>query len=168
MIIRISTITLSVLLAGCISTTQPKPVCPPVVKTVPVDTTIAQEKSTPPEAVHLARYTLVSLSSDDNLRFPLHQITTHSLPVSPAHHRLTREEALHRWLKGTGYGLCLAITTPAKLFYGSPLPDAQRRMGPVRTERALQIIAGSAWVMTVDEVSRTVCWLPSPAIRSLN
>lgn len=157
---------LGLLLAGCVSA----PPSPPVTPTVKITsaTTAAQKKATLPEVVHTARYTLVSLSPDDSLRFPLHQITTRTLLVSTAHHRLTREDALRGWLKGTGYGLCLAVTPAMKMFYSSPLPDTQRRMGPVRTERALQTIAGSAWIMAADEVSRTVCWLPSPAARTLN
>jgi type IV pili sensor histidine kinase/response regulator len=122
----------------------------------------SQKNAAPPEVVHTARYTLVNLTTDDSLRFPLRQIVSHTLPATHRH-SLTREEALRRWLRGTGYGLCLAVTPAMKLFYTSPLPDAQRRMGPVRTEQALQTIAGSAWEMTTDEVSRTVCWQPSPA-----
>lgn len=144
------------LLAGCTARPVPPLPCP-----------------TPPapvlaERVHTARYTLVDIAPAQTLRFPLQQVISKTLPASGKHHRhLTREEALHRWLDGSGYGLCLPVTTSMKLFYGSPLPDAQRRMGPVRTEAALQTIAGSAWVMTTDEVSRTVCWQPAPVIRSL-
>ncbi|MDK9361954.1 PFGI-1 class ICE element type IV pilus protein PilL2 [Lelliottia wanjuensis] len=153
---KISLIPGVLLLAGCTARSAPPLPCP-----------------TPPapalaERVHTARYTLVDISPAQTLRFPLRQIISKTLPPSGKHHRhLTREEALRGWLNGSGYGLCLPVTTSMRLFYGSPLPDAQRRMGPVRTEAALQTIAGSAWVMTTDEVSRTVCWQPAPAIRPL-
>lgn len=117
------------------------------------------------EQVHTARYTLVDITPSQALRFPLRQIITRTLPAPGKYHRrLTRQEALQDWLNGSGYGLCLPVTSTMKLFYGSPLPDAQRRMGPVRVERALQTIAGSAWIMTIDEVSRTVCWQPAPLV----
>lgn len=144
-------------LSGCVAPPAPPAPCPSV--PAPVAQTA--------ERVHTARYTLVDIRPPQALRFPLQQITTRRLPRDGKHHRhLTREEALRGWLDGSGYGLCLPVTTSMRLFYGSPLPDAQRRMGPVRTEAALQTIAGSAWVMTTDEVSRTVCWQPAPAIRS--
>lgn len=165
---RISAIGLSLLLAGCVCAPSPHPASPPVVKSAPTPATAAQKKTSPPEVIHTARYTLINMETDDSLRFPLRQIVSHTLPATTARHILTREDALRRWLKGSGYGLCLAVTPAMKMFYASPLPDSQRRMGPVRTEQALQTIAGSAWVMTTDEISRTVCWQPSPASQSLS
>lgn len=139
------------LLSGCAARTTPPVPCPTVLPPV------VQAK----EQVHTARYTLVDIAPSRALRFPLQQIVTRTLPAPKKHHRhLTRQQALQEWLNGSGYGLCLPVTSTMKLFYSSPLPDAQRRMGPVRIEQALQTIAGSAWTMTTDEVLRTVCWQP--------
>lgn len=144
------------LLSGCVPPPAPSVPCPPAVPAPKIQAA---------ERVHTARYTLVDIAPSQTLRFPLRQIITRTLPAPGKYHRrLTREEALQGWLNGSGYGLCLPVTSTMKLFYGSPLPDAQRRMGPVRVERALQTIAGSAWVMTTDEVSRTVCWQPAPLV----
>lgn len=143
-------------LSGCVAPPAPSVPCPPAVPAPKIQAA---------ERVHTARYTLVDIAPSQALRFPLRQIITRTLPApSKYHRRLTRQEALQGWLNGSGYGLCLPVTSTMKLFYSSPLPDAQRRMGPIRTERALQTIAGSAWIMTTDEVSRTVCWQPAPVV----
>ncbi|QMR41529.1 hypothetical protein [Klebsiella aerogenes] len=113
------------------------------------------------EVVHTARYTLVSLSPDDALRQPLHQIIRHTLPRHKKSAGLTRGDGLRAWLAGTGYGLCLPASRDARLLYSSPLPDIWRSAGPMRIDTALQAIAGSAWRMTVEEVSRTVCFVPA-------
>ncbi|MGL4725371.1 MAG: hypothetical protein ACRCWW_12835 [Scandinavium sp.] len=112
------------------------------------------------DVIHTARYTLVNLTPDDALRQPLHQITRHTLQGHTKSARLTRGDGLHAWLAGTGYGLCLPVSSDSRLFYSSPLPDVWRNAGPMRVETALQAIAGLAWKMTVDEVSRTVCFVP--------
>lgn len=143
-------------LSGCVAPPAPSVPCPPAVPAPKIQVA---------ERVHTARYTLVDIAPSQALRFPLQQIITRTLPAPGKYHRrLTRQEALQGWLNGSGYGLCLPVTSTMKLFYSSPLPDAQRRMGPIRTERALQAIAGSAWIMTTDEVSRTVCWQPASVV----
>ncbi|WP_267443817.1 PFGI-1 class ICE element type IV pilus protein PilL2 [Erwinia psidii] len=136
-------------------TEQPEPIIP----------------ASPPfvDVVHTARYTLVSLAPDDALRYPLRQIASHTLPVPKKGRKLpTRGDALHRWLTGTGYGLCLPVTEEARQLSGSPLPDIQRSPGPLRVEDALKIIAGPAWSMTVDEITRTVCFQRAPVVQRLS
>ena len=118
---------------------------------------------TSPEVVHAARYTLVSLAPEMALRQPLRQVTQHTLPRTSKNHPLTRGDGLRTWLTGTGYGLCLPVSRESRWLFSSPLPDVWRRTGPMRVEEALQAMAGPAWQMTIDEVSRTVCFrLASP------
>ncbi|MFE8147203.1 hypothetical protein RBA69_08230 [Brenneria goodwinii] len=123
----------------------------------------------PIEVVHTARYTLVSLTPDETLTFPLRQVTSHTLPA-PKKNRptTTRGDALRAWLSGTGYGLCLPVTSDARQLFAGPLPDIQRSMGPLRIDDALQVIAGAAWVMHTDEATRTVCFQRASADRLLN
>ncbi|HDP0319650.1 TPA: pilus assembly protein PilL, partial [Salmonella enterica subsp. enterica serovar Concord] len=66
------------------------------------------------------------------------------------------------WLTGTGYGLCLPVTREMRQLFNGPLPDSQRSPGPLRISEALEVIAGSAWNVTTDEVSRTVCFQRAP------
>ena len=111
-----------------------------------------------PGVVHTARYTLVSLTPETALRQPLRQVTQHTFPRSSRKPPLTRGDGLRAWLAGTGYGLCLPVSRESRWLFSSPLPDVWRHAGPMRVEAALQAMAGPAWQMTTDEVSRTVCF----------
>lgn len=114
----------------------------------------------PVEVVHTARYTLIRLAPDEALRYPLRQTASHTLPAPKKGRKdATREDALKIWLDGTGYGLCLPVTDDIRLLYSSPLPDIHRSPGPLRIETALQVIAGPAWTMSVNEITRTVCFM---------
>ena len=144
----------ALLLSACASQTpvtlpaKPDAVPNPVISAMPA----------PVAVVHTARYRLVNLSPDDALRFPLHQTATHTFASVKKKPALTRGDGLRGWLAGTGYGLCLPVDRDARLLFTSPLPDVWRRAGPLRVEEALQAIVGSAWQMTTDEISRTVCF----------
>nr|WP_242452388.1 response regulator [Morganella morganii] len=108
----------------------------------------------PVDVVHTGRYTLVSLIPEDALSFPLHQIASHNIPAPKKDQTITRGDALHTWLNGTGYGLCLPVTDNTRLLLNGPLPDVQRTMGPLHITDALHVIAGPAWSMTTDEITR--------------
>ncbi len=145
-------VTTAILLTACTPKSVTSPESAPVIPVSP----------TPVEVVHTARYTLVSLTPDEVLRYPLRQVARHSLPAPKKNGKLpTRGDALQLWLTGTGYGLCLPVTEDARQLFSSPLPDIQRSAGPIRIDDALKIIAGPAWTMAVDEVTRTVCFASS-------
>ncbi|MDN8600295.1 response regulator [Citrobacter sp. S2-9] len=136
----------------CLSACTCKP------QSVPVTVATVPARPAPPDVVHTARYTLVSLTPDDALRYPLRQIVSHSQVITRKHPVITRGDALRTWLTGTGYGLCLPVAEDMRQLLSSPLPDSQRSPGPLRISDALQMIAGSAWTVTTDEVTRTVCF----------
>lgn len=151
--------TTALLLTACTPKSVTRPESAPVIPASPA----------PVEVVHTARYTLVSLVPDEALRYPLRQIATHSFPVPKNNGKLlTRGDALHLWLTGTGYGLCLPVAEEARQLFSSPLPDIQRSPGPLRVDDALKVIAGPAWAMTVDEITRTVCFAPAPVTQNLS
>lgn len=145
------------LLAGCQTTSlQSMPPAPLTGTATPV-----------PQVVHIGRYTLVDIAPPAALHAPLQQITTKTIPAPKKSQPVsTRGDAMRYWLKDTGYGLCLPVTQEANQLFNSPLPHIQRDMGPMRIDAALQVIAGSAWTMTVDEVSRTVCWVRTPSTQT--
>ncbi|MEN4771388.1 pilus assembly protein PilL, partial [Duffyella gerundensis] len=59
-------------------------------------------------------------------------------------------------LKQSGYSLCQ--TGPANgVLYRQPLPAVQYQLGPMRLRTALQVMAGAAWQLEVDDVQRVVC-----------
>lgn len=152
--------TVAILLTACTTKSVTCPGSPPVIPASPA----------PVEVVHSSRYTLVSLTPDEALRYPLRQVASHTFPVPNKKNRkvLSRGDALHLWLTGTGYGLCLPVTKDARQLFNSPLPDIQRSPGPLRVDDALKIIAGPAWSMTVDEITRTVCFSLTPATHNLS
>ncbi|HAT1683431.1 TPA: response regulator [Klebsiella oxytoca] len=140
------------LLSACAGKLQPAPAPVASLPTTPV----------PPDVVHTSRYTLVSLTPDDTLRYPLRQIASHTLVTPRKNPVITRGDALRAWLTGTGYGLCLPVTREMRQLFNGPLPDSQRSPGPLRISDALEVIAGSAWNVKTDEVSRTVCFQRAP------
>lgn len=59
-------------------------------------------------------------------------------------------------LKQSGYTLC--ATGPANgVLYRQALPAVQYQTGPLRLRTALQMMAGPAWQLEVDDVQRVVC-----------
>lgn len=74
----------------------------------------------------------------------------------PASLKPTVADAMRYALKQSGYTLC--ATGPANgVLYRQPLPAVQYQTGPVRLRSALQMMAGPAWQLEVDDVQRVVC-----------
>lgn len=59
----------------------------------------------------------------------------------------------------TAYSLCGRYGADFAELLKRPLPAVQRKIGPMRLSEALQIVAGPAWRMSVDEVNREVCFV---------
>lgn len=57
-----------------------------------------------------------------------------------------------------GYALCSADTEHVSILYGRPLPASQYKLGPMTLSNTLQVLAGPAWQVQVDEVKREVCY----------
>ncbi|MFP1824542.1 PFGI-1 class ICE element type IV pilus protein PilL2 [Lonsdalea quercina] len=161
---RLWPVTVTIILSAC--TAKTATVTPPETQPRNLSATPAPVEI---EVARTARYTLVNLTPDEALASPLRQVTNHALPL-PKKNRLplTRGDALRAWLSGTGYGLCLPITHDTRQLFASPLPDIQRAMGPLRIDDALRVIAGAAWIMHTDEVTRTVCFQRAPAERLIS
>lgn len=100
------------------------------------------------------RYTLVSTEPTTEQRDLLAQIIEVSIPsnLNPS-----VQEAMHYVLQRSGYALCPAAE-PVKVLFTRPLPAAHYRLGPIPLRSALQVLAGPAWQLTTDEVSRSVCF----------
>ena len=111
------------------------------------------EESHPTELRH-GRYTLVSTEPTTEQRNLLAQIVDVSIPsnLNPS-----VQEAMHYVLQRSGYSLCPAAE-PVKILFTRPLPAAHYRLGPISLRNALQVLAGPAWQLTTDEVSRSVCF----------
>lgn len=107
-----------------------------------------------PAELRYGRYTLVSTEPTTEQRDLLAQIIEASIPssLSPS-----VQEAMHYVLQRSGYSLCPAAE-PVKVLFTRPLPAAHYRLGPIPLRSALQVLAGPAWQLTTDEVSRSVCF----------
>ncbi|MFK9003032.1 PFGI-1 class ICE element type IV pilus protein PilL2 [Pseudomonas pergaminensis] len=111
------------------------------------------EESHPTE-LRYGRYTLVSTEPTTEQRNLLAQIVDVSIPsnLNPS-----VQEAMHYVLQRSGYSLC-PVAEPVKIMFTRSLPAAHYRLGPISLRNALQVLAGPAWQLTVDEVSRSVCF----------
>ncbi|HBD1844118.1 TPA: PilL N-terminal domain-containing protein [Salmonella enterica] len=111
------------------------------------------EYAQPTEVVRYDRYLLVNTDPMAIQRDPLSQIIEINIPSSL---KPTVADALRYVLKQSGYTLC--VTGPANgVLYRQPLPAVHYRMGPVRLRSALQVMAGPAWQLEIDDVQRVVC-----------
>ncbi|WP_024914109.1 TcpQ domain-containing protein [Chania multitudinisentens] len=144
------------LLGGCTTVPRaPTPVSVPErdgMETVrPVKDDIYQGRS--PSVVRYDRYTLVNTRSQEAQRDLLNQLIDISIPPQRVH---SVGEALRYVLFESGFTLCPADRPELTVLLNRPLPAVQRTLGPVKLQEALQILAGPAWYLVVDEVSRQV------------
>lgn len=112
---------------------------------------VAVASASMPEVARYDRYLLVDISPQQP---PLDQLTSLSIP--PGFYP-TVGEALQYLLRDSGWSLCLPDVNRARL-YALPLPLSQHRTGPLRLEAALQLLAGPAWRLELNEQSREVCF----------
>ena len=141
------------LTAGCATSS----VAPPVIE--PAPETRAQPV---PDGwipiVRYGRYTLVELVPETAQQDLLLQVIDVSMPATlPA----TVGEALRYVLLRSGYTLCEADPDAAALHH-LPLPAAHLRLGPLFLRDALLTLAGPAWELQVDDVTRRVCFTQEP------
>ncbi|EUM16526.1 integrating conjugative element protein PilL, PFGI-1 class [Enterobacter sp. BIDMC 29] len=147
------------LLAGCSSSPQKLQQrdaavpTPSVAVTRNIQAVAPDEYARTPEVVRYDRYLLVSTDPMAAQRDPLSQIIDIRIPSSL---HPTVADALRYTLKQSGYSLC--ATGPANgVLYRQPLPAVQYQLGPMRLRTALQVMAGPAWQLEVDDVQRVVC-----------
>ncbi|RDS87414.1 PilL N-terminal domain-containing protein [Pseudomonas fluorescens] len=107
-----------------------------------------------PAELRYGRYTLASTEPTTEQRDLLAQIIEVSIPssLSPS-----VQDALQYVLLRSGYSLC-PDTASVKVLFTLPLPATHYRLGPISLRNALQVLAGPAWQLTTDEVSRSVCF----------
>ncbi|WP_397453217.1 PilL N-terminal domain-containing protein [Pseudomonas sp. NA-150] len=161
-LLKIGLAPLAIALSGCASAPdqQPKLPAPTAEYRSP-----AEEGSNP--VIRSDRYTLVSITPTPDQTDLLNQIIDIRIPdvLSPSIH-----EAMTYVLRRSGYQLCPGNEIVNQL-YANTLPASQYQLGPITLRSALQVLAGPAWDMNVDELSRTLCFIvkneyqrPAPAI----
>jgi len=124
---------------------------------VPEPAPVAREAEPVPAepVVRYGRYTLVSTQPLLAQQDLLAQIIDTRIPadMNPTVH-----QAMRHVLRHSGYSLCPATDKAVSTLYSRPLPAAHYRLGPVTLRTALQLLAGKAFVMNVDEIERQVCF----------
>ncbi|ELG5397528.1 TcpQ domain-containing protein [Salmonella enterica] len=109
-----------------------------------------------PEVTRSGRYTLVSVKSADAQREPLNQLIDITMPGQLVN---SVGDGFRYLLFQSGYSLCGHYGADFAELLKRPLPAVQRKIGPMRLSEALQVVAGPAWRMSVDEVNREVCFV---------
>lgn len=115
-----------------------------------------------PEVTRSGRYTLVSIKSADAQREPLNQLIDITMPGQLVN---SVGDGFRYLLFQSGYSLCGHYGADFSELLNRPLPAVQRKIGPMRLSEALQVVAGPAWRMSVDEVNREVCFVLRDAYR---
>ena len=160
---QLTTLSLLALLTGC--TTQPVETPKPA-----FDSSRNPEMLSPdlypsggvPEkepVVRYGRYTLVTTQPDAGQRDLMAQIIDVTIPsnMNP-----TVRDAMQYVVERSGYALCPASSGHVNILYTRPLPAAQYKLGPMTLRNTLQVLAGPAWQVKVDEVNRQVCFVLRP------
>lgn len=114
----------------------------------------AAEQPSPVPVTRQGRYTLVEIGAEAGQRDLLMQVMNVTLPSPDG---TTVLDGLQYLLRQSGYRLCPPDADSATL-YALPLPAAHVRLGPITLRDALQTMAGSTWVLSVDEATRVVCF----------
>lgn len=127
--------------------------CAPVQKASQPEKPLNSNVRPAPEVVRYDRYLLIDTSPQAAQRAPLEQMIDIRIPSSFSP---TVADALRYVLRTSGYALC-GTTSANRVLYMQPLPAVHYHLGPMRLSQALQILAGPAWQVEVDDVQRIVC-----------
>ncbi|QLB12774.1 hypothetical protein A6A11_03705 [Bisgaardia hudsonensis] len=115
------------------------------------------------EVIRDGRYTLVSIAPEDGQKFLLEQVVSVNIfPKNKRNFSKTVEQGLRSTLQHTGLDLCypmgMNVDHNVSTLFSRPLPKVHYQFGPMKLYEALQMIAGPAYEMTLNDVTRTVCF----------
>ena len=105
----------------------------------------------------VARYTTVEPGASDTQRAPLETIVTVAFPRDQVN---TVGQAVHYLLMRTGFRLSPEDQLPAAVqaILTLPLPEVQRRIGPIRVSAALGVLLGEPFRLTSDPLRREIAY----------
>lgn len=128
----------------------------------PAEAAVDRSPVKKPTRIPSGRYTLIDTSPRPEQVNLLQQVVDLRIPS-----QLTPkvEDALKHALQRSGYALCPSNPS-LQVLYTRPLPAAHYRIGPMPLRDALQVIAGSAWQLQANKVTRTVCFQLREGLRS--
>lgn len=151
-------------LTGCtLIPTPKKPAIAPVPIVSEFQTSDSAKTKQTPSLKHIRydRYTVMSTSPKPDQTDLLSQIIDIRIPdaLTPS-----VQDAMTYILRRSGYQLCPA-DSDVQLLYSHALPASHYQLGPITLRDALQVLAGSAWELKVDELNRSICFSMQPAFR---
>ena len=164
MIRQLTTLSLVALVAGCAiqkAEQPPKPAFDSSRNPEWLSPDIYPNGATPEKepVVRYGRYTLVSTQPDASQRDLMAQIIDVTIPSSM---NPSVRDAMLYVVDRSGYALCPPSSQHVDILYTRPLPAAQYKLGPMTLRNTLQVLAGPAWQVKVDEVNRQVCFVLRP------
>jgi len=109
--------------------------------------------------VRYGRYTLVNTAPETEQRDLMAQIIDVNIPGSM---KPSVRDAMQYVVNRSGYSLCGPEQGHVNILFTRPLPAAQYKLGPMSLRSTLQVLAGPAWQVKVDEVMRSVCFVLRP------
>ncbi len=148
-----SLLIVAALISGCATTTTTSNVSIPE-ETVLVPETVPLEHI---PVVRYGRYTLVELAplaAQSNLLLQVVDVTM------PENVHASVGDGLRHVLKRSGYQLCESAHGVIEL-YSLPLPLAHVHLGPMTLRDALLTLAGAAWELQIDDMTRQICFVRS-------
>ncbi|WP_116893357.1 PFGI-1 class ICE element type IV pilus protein PilL2 [Pseudomonas syringae] len=163
MIRQLSTLSILALFAGCTAVAD-KPVGPafdssqnPELLSPDLYSSGAKPGQEP--MVRYGRYALVNTAPETEQRDLMAQIIDVSIP---ANMHPSVQDAMQYVVSRSGYTLCPPSTGHVNILFTRPLPAAQYKLGPMSLRNTLQVLAGPAWQVKVNEVTRGVCFVLRP------
>lgn len=109
--------------------------------------------------VRYGRYALVNTAPEAEQRDLMAQIIDVNIP---ANMHPSVQDAMQYVVDRSGYSLCSPATEHVNILFTRPLPAAQYKLGPMTLRNTLQVLAGPAWQVKVNEVTRGVCFTLRP------
>lgn len=164
MIRQLTTLSLAALVAGCAiqkAEQPPKPAFDSSRNPEWLSPDIYPNGASPEKepVVRYGRYTLVSTQPDASQRDLMAQIIDVTIPSSM---NPSVQDAMLYVVDRSGYALCPPSSQHVNILYTRPLPAAQYKLGPMTLRNTLQVLAGPAWQVKIDEVNRQVCFVLRP------
>lgn len=112
------------------------------------------------QVIRQGRYTLVNISPEEGQKYLLEQmVTVNMTPKKKQMMNATVEQGLKTTLAGTGLKLCYgSVLNQTSSLFSLPLPKIHYQFGPIKLREALQMLAGPAYYVTLNDITRTICF----------
>ncbi|OBX06775.1 pilus assembly protein PilL [Gallibacterium salpingitidis] len=145
---------------------QEKPRLINEVKVVSPDIYVDEQEQ--PRVIETDRYQLTNIDTQITQKYLLDQFVIVKMQPKK-NQKFLLEQGLRFTLEDTGLALCSSLGQPhLSTLYSRPLPKIHQKFGPMRLRDALQMLAGPAYQLTINEQTRTVCFqlreMPKPTV----